>query len=136
MKTALSISNNRLAPVFDVARHVLVLEWTPGKETGRSPFPLGASPLATLAELKRNGVDQLVCGAISRPMQHAAMGMGIEVMGFLTGEIEAVVRALVEGTLQRPDWRMPGCRGQGFGAGRGRRGRCGLGMKYKKEREQ
>ncbi len=121
MKTALSITNNRLAPLFDVSRHLLILDWEDGMESARSECCARESALSTLAELKRQGVGQLVCGAISRPMQHAALSMGIEVFGFLTGELNRVVEAIIKGRLLKEELNMPGCRGMGRGCGRGRR---------------
>lgn len=120
MKTALSVTGNRLAPLFDVSRHLLVVEWRDGKESARAECCPAATAWAVLAELKRLGVAQLVCGAISRPMQQAAMAMDIEVFGFLTGESEAVIDALIHGQLDKAELRMPGCRA----CRRGRRRRC------------
>ena len=122
MKTALSIYNGRLAPVFDVSRHLLLLEWQEGRVVSRTEIRAEEPALPMLAELKRMGIDQLICGAISGPMQHAALAMGLEVIGFLTGDLEQVIEALIHGRLQQIDLSMPGCRGMG-GGGMGRR--CG-----------
>ena len=108
--------NGRLAPVFDVSRHLLLLEWQKGQVVSRTEFRTEEPALPTLAELKRMGIDQLICGAISGPMQHAALAMGLEVIGFLTGDLEQVIEALINGR---------GRRFGGRGMGRGRRFQSG-----------
>jgi hypothetical protein len=135
MKTALSITANRLAPLFDVACHLLIVEWQDGQECSRREHHFEGSALSRLAELKRLGVDQLVCGAISRPLQHAALAMGIEIFGFLTGEQDVVLGALMKGELHRGDMAMPGCRLGRPGCGQGRH-RGHLGKNIAKRRKE
>jgi len=121
MKTAISVANNRLAPVFDVSHHVLILEWKEGEVISRLNLCIEENALSTLAELKSHGVSQLVCGAISKPIQKAAGAIGVEVFGFLTGEVEDIIEALINGQLHTAILSMPGCQRNGRRCGHGRR---------------
>lgn len=124
MKTALSVSGNRLAPLFDVAKGLLVIDWQPGTVLTRQEWLGEGSPLSILTDLKSMGVEQLVCGAISRPVQQLARFLKIECRGFLTGELPDIVAALVAGELDDEKWAMPGCYLQETRMGRNRRPFC------------
>lgn len=66
MKAAFAAWNNRIAPVFDVARRVHIVEAEAGRQIeeiqARLPDEPAAQRALRLAEL---GVRMLVCGAIS-----------------------------------------------------------------------
>jgi predicted Fe-Mo cluster-binding NifX family protein len=121
----------RISPVFDVAQQARLfalegLSWSP-----LGDLPLGSTDALGRAELLRAaGVQVLLCGAISRPMEAALRNVGIEVLSQLCGEIEQLVDAYARGCLEQSQYGMPGCRGRhgaqhrrGFGAGRGAGGR-------------
>jgi predicted Fe-Mo cluster-binding NifX family protein len=54
-------------------------------------------------------VRKLVCGAVSAPVQDELDRRGIEVIGFVAGEVDDVLRALMTGRLPHPALAMPGC---------------------------
>lgn len=111
MKAAFTEWHGRIAPVFDVAGTVLMVE------TGRSGntrervvgLPLGSSS-AKVAFLTEHEVDILVCGAISRQVQGMAEAGGIQVQPFVAGEIRDIVAAWMCGNLDQVSYSMPGCR--------------------------
>lgn len=125
MKTAISISGNRLAPLFDVAQSLLVLDWQEGVVLARHEWLGQGSPLSILTDLKAMGVQQLVCGAISRPVQELAQFLQIDCKGFLTGELNEIINALIGGQLDQERWAMPGCHLRGARRGHGGRRGCG-----------
>ena len=59
-----------------------------------------------LAEL---GVDVLVCGAISWPLEALLTASGIRVIPLVCGGVEEMVRAFRGGTLGDERFTMPGC---------------------------
>lgn len=123
MKTAFTIWEDRISPVFDTAQHVLLVDIENGVlGPGRMDMPLPQEPVAKIAHLKEAGVSAVVCGAISRPLAQMAEERGIHVSPFVSGDIESVLRAYLHGELAQPVYCMPGCRG---GQGRGRHGRGG-----------
>lgn len=112
MKAALSVWNNRIAPVFDVARRVILVDIDPlltdfdHNEMLLPPEPDGRK-VKRLAELD---IDVLVCGAVSRFMETMLINAGIQVIGFVAGNYREIIDALRSGDFQSCDYAMPGCR--------------------------
>ncbi len=127
MKAAFAVWNHRIAPVFDVARKVHVVETESGRIVGEAEESLpddgGEGKGLRLAEL---GVDTLVCGAISRTTQAMVAAYGIRMIPFVAGDMREVIRAWLSGALEKEVFAMPGCGGQG--QGRGGQGRGGQGQ--------
>ena len=120
-----------MAPVFDVSRQALILQIEDGTvvsgaiESIETPRP-GLKP-ERLQELR---IQTLVCGAISEPLQHELAVRGVNVIGFVAGELNEVVATFLAGRLPTWELSMPGCRGKqqrfrgGSGRGGGRGGKC------------
>jgi len=125
MKTAVSYCNGRIAPVFDVSENILLLESDGVLEKGRAFATLaGKTAFERAEELSKLGVSVLLCGAVSREQEAALRNAGIDVRGFVCGELESVISAFLAGRLDDPGLIMPGCCGKRRGH---RRGRCGRG---------
>ncbi|MFW6132447.1 MAG: NifB/NifX family molybdenum-iron cluster-binding protein [Planctomycetota bacterium] len=124
MKVAIPHWQGRVSPVFDVAANVRLVEVDNGIEVSRREMAFEAeTPSRRAARLAEAGADVLVCGAISRPLETAVTGAGIEVIPQTCGDAEGVLAAFIDGRLQRGAFLMPGCRG------RQRRFRCGRGAR-------
>jgi predicted Fe-Mo cluster-binding NifX family protein len=110
MKAAFAHWDGRIAPVFDIARQVRLVEVESGRIVAEAPETLaGSLPVQKVIRLAELGVDTLVCGAISRPLQELAAAHGIRVIGFVAGDLREVIQAWLS---QRTDWdslAMPGC---------------------------
>ncbi len=121
MKAAFAVWDRRIAPVFDVARQVHIVEAQGHRVVGELdaalPEGIPAQRVLRLAEL---GIDTLVCGAISRSTQALIASYGIRVWAFVAGELDDVVQAWLASRLDHPAYAMPGCQ-------RRRRTRCGCG---------
>lgn len=130
MKAAFSTWNDRIAPVFDVARQVHVVDLASDDSEASAinvewPEEMLARKALRLAELD---VNVLVCGAISRAAESMVLAHGIQVIAFVSGDLQSVVQGWRSGTLERDSFAMPGCRrGRRRGAGRGC-GRRGSGI--------
>jgi predicted Fe-Mo cluster-binding NifX family protein len=59
----------------------------------------GSEPQARAQTLSAYDVDVLVCGAISRAMEHVLTAAGIQVVSGIRGDVECVVRAFSLGSL-------------------------------------
>lgn len=114
MKTAFAYWENRIAPVFDTARDLLLVESEGERITREERLPLADEPpLARTLRLVELGVETLVCGAISRALQEMLLAYGIRVRGFVAGDLHEVVRAWLEGKMNQEVFAMPGCLGRG-----------------------
>ncbi len=110
MRIAIPQWQGRIAPVFDVAGHLLLVDVEDGREIRRAQRNLiRADASARTAELIACGVDLLICGAISAPLQLRIDGAGIRVAAFLCGAVDDVLAAVLNGTLAQPRFAMPGC---------------------------
>jgi len=103
----------RVSPVFDVAERLLVVEFLDGCETSRRLEPLDQTrPQFRVERLAALGVDVLICGAISSPLQQLVIGRGIRVLSQICGDVEEVLVAFHDGTLGQRRYAMPGCCGR------------------------
>lgn len=98
--------------MFDVAEHLLLVDVNGTSQSGRRIRRLRATESLPRAQaLAANDVDVLICGAISRPMEHALAGAGVEVVSGICGNVECVLRAFSLGLLDDdPTLHLPGRR--------------------------
>jgi predicted Fe-Mo cluster-binding NifX family protein len=101
---AFACRDRRIAPVFDTARLIHVIQVDSGRiaaewqEVLPDDFPV--SKTLRLVEL---GVRTLVCGAISRPLHAMITSYGIQVVPLVAGEL----RETIHGWLGTVRWSMP-----------------------------
>ncbi|MEW6520871.1 MAG: NifB/NifX family molybdenum-iron cluster-binding protein [Thermodesulfobacteriota bacterium] len=110
-KTAFAYWDNRIAPVFDCARQICLVEADASgisKET--QEMPPDDQPVQKALRLTELAVDTLVCGAISRSLHETISACGIRVVPFVAGEVEEIIQAWRSGNLQGDAYAMPGCR--------------------------
>ena len=122
-RAAFAFWEDRIAPVFDVARQVLLVEREPD---GSGNFPEAVvQVLPETASLKTKvlldaQVGTLICGAISRPLQDSLEQQGIRVLPFVMGQLDALIQAWRSNQLVQDAFLMPGCRGRQAGRPQGR----------------
>jgi len=113
MKVAIPTWNGRISPVFDVAERVVVADVEGGEETSRAEALVGGTPpqvrAARLAEL---GVNVLICGALSRPLEAMLQAKGVRVIPQMCGLVDEVLQAFTTGQLTEQAFLMPGCCGR------------------------
>ncbi len=112
MKLAITVWHGRIAPLFDVARHLLVYETEGfGKPvTELTTIQLHRNDVQeTCAALEAFGISAVVCGGISREYEDALLDAGVAIDAFVAGDIEEVIAAWEAGTLRRRGFSMPGC---------------------------
>jgi predicted Fe-Mo cluster-binding NifX family protein len=123
MKTAFAYWDNRIAPVFDIARQIHVVEAESGRIVAETEEVLADDlPVQKVIRLAELGVGTLVCGAISRPLHEMVAAYGIEVIPFVAGDLCEVIQAWLSDNLEHDTFAMPGCCGSGLGRRRGMRG--------------
>jgi predicted Fe-Mo cluster-binding NifX family protein len=110
MKTAFAFWDNRIAPVFDTAQHLHVIESRSGKILNeRLEQSTDSLPMQKARHLVELGIETLVCGAISRPMHMLIRSYGIRVIPFVAGDLQEVVHAWLTGRISSDTYAMPGC---------------------------
>ncbi len=124
MKFAIATSNGRVSPVFDVARQLLVLDVVDGNVTERCEVQLEDNTDRKVEQLTESGIEVLICGALSQTLSEMLVLRGVQVIPFIAGATDDVLKAFVAGNLDRTRFAMPGCCGQGLGRRAGLGGRC------------
>lgn len=111
MRVAMPIRNGRIAPVFDTARHVLLVDVAQGEERHRRETTLPPDPFLTKrpGALRNLKVDILICGGISRLLARAVSRERMTLISWVAGSVESVLEAYLTGRLLVAPWAMPGC---------------------------
>ena len=118
MKIAIPVWHDRVSPVFDVAGRLLLIDIEGEAELGRSEAAMEEQePAARTRAMVELGVELLICGAVSIPLETMLARSGIRVLPQICGDVEEVLAAYRSGTLDRSRFAMPGCCGK-------RRRRC------------
>jgi predicted Fe-Mo cluster-binding NifX family protein len=121
-KTAFAYWDDRIAPVFDIARRIHVVEADSGRIVAETGEVLADDlPVQKAHRLVELGVGTLICGAISRPFHETVAAYGIRVIPFVAGDLSDVIQAWLSGNLESDTFVMPGCSGRGRGRRRGMR---------------
>jgi predicted Fe-Mo cluster-binding NifX family protein len=111
MIVAISVWNQRIAPVFDVSRTALVCVTRQGRLIAEHLEGLPAEdPVAKIHALQGLEAEVLVCGAISRTILDLAEMYGIITFPFTSGRVETVKTAFLRGRLADSGFARPGCR--------------------------
>jgi predicted Fe-Mo cluster-binding NifX family protein len=106
MKVAIAHWKSRVSPVFDVADRLFLITIEDSREVHRENLRLiSRDPFGRARKLAERGVEVLLCGAVSSVLEKALTAAGIQVLGFLGGELESIVAAFLDGQLD--DGRSP-----------------------------
>jgi predicted Fe-Mo cluster-binding NifX family protein len=128
MRIAIPSFRDRVSPVLDTAEQFRIFELRDGAadEQPGASLPGVALP-SRLSQLKQLGCRVVLCGGVSEACRRLAQSLGLQVVPWLRGSIETVLKAYATGQLQREEFVMPGCgkrcRRRRGGGGRGRQGR-------------
>ena len=110
MRIAISHQQGRISPVFDVGARILLVDIQNGRTVRRNERALvQMDSLARARQVSQFGVELLICGAISWPLENALSSMGVQVAACICGPVEAVIKAYVNDKLGDPAFIMPGC---------------------------
>jgi predicted Fe-Mo cluster-binding NifX family protein len=125
MKVAMTVWENTVSTVCDFSNRLLVFDVMGGEVKNRSLIPFETKILLErLNQLGELGVEVLLCGAISRPLERMILASGVKVIPCLRGSIEEVIGAYLDGGLSDARFILPGF-GPGASCVRGRKRRRG-----------
>jgi predicted Fe-Mo cluster-binding NifX family protein len=123
MRLAIPQWQGRVSPVFDAAGSLVLIDLDDGVETARRSVALVDDTLLGRARRMAGlGIDTLICGAVSRPLELALLHSGIKVISQICGDVDQVFDAYMKGRIRQEIFFMPGCRGWQMRHRRGRRG--------------
>lgn len=112
-----------VSPVFDVARHVLLVDFDGKDQVDRQERLLEETDLSGRARrLAQWKPDVLICGAVSGPLEATLAAAGIEVIPQTCGRAEDVLAAFGSGQMGPQAFLMPGCGERGRRLRGGRQG--------------
>jgi predicted Fe-Mo cluster-binding NifX family protein len=110
MKVALTVWENRISPLFDSARTLLIVDITDQTATGRYFEPFHCeSPSSRAAKLSDLKVQVLICGAVSDLFAKMIETYGIRIIPFVAGAVDEVIDAYLMGAISSSRFQMPGC---------------------------
>jgi wyosine [tRNA(Phe)-imidazoG37] synthetase (radical SAM superfamily)/predicted Fe-Mo cluster-binding NifX family protein len=106
MRVALPTWRERVSPVFDVARVVRIFDIADDRLVDRRELEMDSA--GRVETLSRNGVEVLICAAISRPVEATAWLAGIEVISNICGPTDEVIEAFRNGGRDLTAFHSPG----------------------------
>ena len=111
---AIPVFRSRVAPVLDWCSMLVVFpRGSPSAAAGREISVMRENLFSVVRTLQEQGIQTLICGALSPEMLIYCEGIGLRIIHGVAGEIEEVLRAYREEKLDQPQFRLPGCSGQG-----------------------
>jgi len=112
MRVAIPVHDGRVSPVFDAARHLLVIRTRDREVVARKELDVeDPGPYSRAHLVVGLGINVLICGAISRQIEAMLASEGVTVIARRCGEVEEIVRAFLAGGLGQGAFLMPGVRG-------------------------
>ena len=100
MKVAIPQFDNRVSPHFDCASKILIATVEAGKVVSRELYSLiDLNVLRRSTFLQKQGVEAVICGAISNFSVRLLLRNGIQVYAMIAGDAEQVLDQFVSGTL-------------------------------------
>jgi len=111
VKIAITIWGNRISPVFDSAKTLLITEIKNGmiqKKTYQSFDPHAVHDL--LKTLKEQNISTLICGAISTHPAELIVENDIKLISFVMGNTLEFLENFTDKNQIKKSFIMPGCR--------------------------
>jgi len=109
MKIGIPVWRNRISPLFDTARTLMIIEIRDGKEISRTETPIDEDFLPLRAKLvEERGIGILICGGISRALEAILRSHDIIVLSGIQGDTENVIDAFQNSRLDASEYQMPG----------------------------
>jgi predicted Fe-Mo cluster-binding NifX family protein len=106
---AIPIFKSRVSPVFDTCTRLLLIDVEDNRQLSRKKFDLDNFSLRQrLQFLEKNGVAVVICGGISDVFHAILANSNILLISGICGNVDAVIKAHIDGRLDDPCFFMPG----------------------------
>ena len=111
MKVGITVWEDRISPVFDAARMLLVVNIENHRLVSKRLIPCRPEMIAEFVRvLEDEQIEELICGAISQVPAKTLQANEIRLVPFVAGMVDRVLSGYVEGDSME-NYRMPGCCG-------------------------
>lgn len=113
MRVAMTVWGDRISPVLDSARTLLIAEVAGGQVVDRRLEFFAAGFLPQLMQIiRQQAVEVLICGAVSQELASCIETCDVELVPFLAGDAELILETFARGQSVAV-FAMPGCRCSG-----------------------
>ena len=110
-RIAIPIFQNRISPVLDACRNLMVVDIEDGKESRLMIISLaGMTCLERSATIFRRRIDTIICAGISDLMSRYMTGRGINLVSGIAGDADRIIEAYCQHRLCDDRYLMPGRR--------------------------
>ncbi len=110
MKVAITVWQNRISPLFDATRKLLISVIHDGVVIEKHLVSLDCiSPFSRAATLETLGIDILICGGVSDFFARLIEARGIQIIPFVSGRVDEIIDAYLKNILGHKRFKMPGC---------------------------
>lgn len=111
MKTAITVWGERVSPVFDSARKLLIAEIKDKQVVSKKVESFDPDlPHLLTKRLSDLNITVFFCGAISTIPASTIELSGIKLISFIAGNVDEILKAYSEGLPIIPAFLMPGCK--------------------------
>lgn len=109
-KIGVTVWGQRVSPVFDSARTLLIAEINGTSLAGTFRIAFDPErPLELLHLLRAQQVALIICGAVSEGPAAMIEAAGVELIPFIAGDVQQVLEHYLQGRPFNRQFRMPGC---------------------------
>jgi len=109
MKIAMPVWEDRISPLLDVAKQLLVVEVEDRHKQVRQKVAMeDIWPSNRVSQIVDLGIEVLICGGISRFLGDLLHASGIVVISQIKGEPDQVLDGYLRGDINSPRFAMPG----------------------------
>ncbi len=109
-RAAITVWNNRVSPVFETSRQIFIVDCCKNTIKNKTYYSITDNVEVTrVCILLEQGVNILICGAISRIYFNMLISYGIQIYSFISGGVDEVLNAFLDNKLHLVSYKMPGC---------------------------
>ena len=113
MRVGIPILRDRISPVFDVSERLALIDVEGDRVIRRAEVLMEkAGHVARAGLIAKLGVQVLICGAVSRPLEAMLVSAGVRIIPNTCGVVEEILDAFISDNFSEQAFLMPGCQGR------------------------